>query len=60
MRASALGLIVGLISGMALVFGDFGDFLIVLLMGAIGYVVGRFLDGDLDVNRLLDRRRERR
>lgn len=59
MRASALGLIVGLISGMALVFGDFGDFLVVLLMGAIGYVVGRFLDGDLDVHRLLDRRERR-
>ncbi len=60
MRASALGLIVGLISGMALVFGDFGDFLIVLLLGAIGFGVGRFLDGDLDLGRLLDRHRTRR
>jgi uncharacterized membrane protein len=60
MRASALGLIVGLISGLALVFGDFGDFLVVLLLGAIGYTVGRFLDGDLDIARLLDRHRTRR
>lgn len=61
MPASALGLITGLIAGLALVFGNFGDFLVVLLIAAVGYLVGRLVDGDLDLTRYLDgRQRERR
>ncbi|WP_322760136.1 hypothetical protein [Frankia sp. Cr2] len=51
MRSSAIGLITGLISGLALAFGGFGDFLIVLIFGAIGLFVGKVLDGDIDINR---------
>ncbi|MFE0047758.1 hypothetical protein [Streptomyces albireticuli] len=44
--------VVGMIAGMALAFagyfGGFGAFLLVAALGAIGFVVGRFLDGDLD------------
>lgn len=43
---------VGMIAGMALAFagyfGGFGAFLLVAALGAVGYVVGRFFDGDLD------------
>ncbi|MCD9142337.1 hypothetical protein [Streptomyces albireticuli] len=44
--------VVGMIAGMALAFagyfGGFGAFLLVAALGAIGFVVGRFMDGDLD------------
>ncbi|WP_327282801.1 MULTISPECIES: hypothetical protein [unclassified Streptomyces] len=44
--------IVGLFAGMALAFagyfGGFGAFLLVAALGAIGFIVGRFLDGDLE------------
>jgi hypothetical protein len=64
MRASGLGLITGLVAGIALALGSFGDFLIVLVFGAIGFVVGRIVDGDLDVGRYINnvsnRRRGRR
>ncbi|WP_239311939.1 MULTISPECIES: hypothetical protein [unclassified Frankia] len=51
MRSSAIGLITGLISGLALAFGDFGEFLIVLVFGAIGLFIGKILDGEIDINR---------
>lgn len=44
--------VVGLLAGMALAFagyfGGFGAFLLVAALGAVGFVVGRFLDGDLE------------
>jgi uncharacterized membrane protein YjjP (DUF1212 family) len=44
--------VVGMIAGMALAFagyfGGFGAFLLVAALGAVGFVVGRFLDGDLE------------
>ncbi|GAA1719547.1 hypothetical protein [Streptomyces yatensis] len=44
--------VVGMIAGMALAFagyfGGFGAFLLVAALGAVGFIVGRFLDGDLD------------
>ncbi|MEJ8634170.1 MULTISPECIES: hypothetical protein [Streptomyces] len=44
--------VVGLIAGMALAFagyfGGFGAFLLVAALGAVGFVVGRFLEGDLE------------
>jgi hypothetical protein len=49
MSRTAIATISGLILGLALVFGNFGDMLIVGLLGAIGYSVARVLDGDVDV-----------
>ncbi|GGK03027.1 hypothetical protein GCM10011583_38380 [Streptomyces camponoticapitis] len=44
--------LVGLLAGMALAFagyfGGFGAFLLVAALGAVGFVAGRFLDGDLE------------
>jgi hypothetical protein len=42
------------------VFGNFGDMLIVALLGAIGYGVAKVLDGDMDVQGWLSRSRSRR
>ncbi len=56
---TALGLVSGLALGFAAAFGGFGAFLIVLLGGALGLVVGRVLDGRLDLSGLTGRAGER-
>jgi hypothetical protein len=60
MNRTALATITGLILGLALVFGSFGDMLIVALLGAIGYGIARVLDGDIDVPAWLSQTRSRR
>jgi len=57
MNRTALATLTGLILGLALVFGSFGDMLIVALLGAIGYGIARVLDGDLDLTAWLSRSR---
>ena len=59
MNRTALATVTGLILGLALVFGNFGDMLIVALLGAVGYVLGKIVDGDLDVQGWLSRSRSR-
>jgi hypothetical protein len=59
MNRTALATVTGLILGLALVFGSFGDMLIVALLGAVGYVIAKILDGDLDVQGWLTRGRSR-
>lgn len=41
-------------------FGGFGAFLLVAALGTIGFVAGRFLDGDLEPGDLFRRRDDRR
>ncbi|MFF4652930.1 hypothetical protein [Streptomyces sp. NPDC001380] len=52
------GAVVGLAAGMALgfagAFGGFWAFLLVAVLGAVGLVAGRVLDGGLDVRDLRD------
>ena len=60
MNRTALATITGLVLGLALVFGSFGDMLIVGLFGLIGYVIAKVLDGDLDLQGWLSRGRYRR
>ena len=60
MNRPALATITGLVLGLALVFGSFGDMLIVGLFGLIGYVIAKVLDGDLDLQGWLSRGRYRR
>jgi hypothetical protein len=57
MNRTALATITGLILGLVLVFGSFGDMLIVALFGAIGYGVAKVLDGDFDAQAWLSRSR---
>lgn len=59
MNRTALATITGLILGLALVFGNFGDMLIVALLGAIGYGMAKILDGEMDVAGWLSRGRSR-
>lgn len=59
MTNSQIGLLAGLILGLAGALGGFIAFLIVLVLGALGLGVGRFLDGQLDLNALLGRGRDK-
>jgi hypothetical protein len=59
MNATQTGLFAGLALGAAGAFGGFIAFLIVLVLGLIGLVVGRVLDGQLDLGALLGRGRDR-
>jgi hypothetical protein len=60
MNRTALATITGLALGLALVFGNFGDMLIVALFGAIGYGAARVLDGSIDTQAWLSRSRRAR
>jgi hypothetical protein len=53
------GLLAGLILGAAGYIGGFGAFLVALLIGAVGLVIGRVLDGELDLGAVLGRGRDR-
>lgn len=59
MTATHTGLLAGLVLGTAAALGGFGAFFLALVLGAIGFVVGRVLDGDLDLGTLLGRGRDR-
>lgn len=60
MSRTTTALFVGLILGLAAAFGDFETFIVVLLFGAIGLVVGMVLDGRINVVGLLGRASEKR
>ncbi|GAA4538506.1 hypothetical protein [Amycolatopsis samaneae] len=60
MSGTVIGLFTGLVLGLAAAFGGFGAFVVVLLLGAIGLLVGRWLDGKLDVSALIGSVRDRR
>lgn len=57
---SVLGVIVGLALGYAAAFGGFTEFLIVAIFSVVGYVVGKVLEGELDLGSLLGSRDTRR
>ncbi|MFJ3230530.1 hypothetical protein [Streptomyces sp. NPDC086787] len=63
MSMAAVGMIAGMALGFAGYFGGFGAFLLVAALGAVGFVAGRILEGDLepgDFFRARDDRRDRR
>lgn len=45
MSMAVVGMIAGMALGFAGYFGGFGAFLLVAALGAVGFVVGRFLEG---------------
>jgi uncharacterized membrane protein len=56
MTRTILGTLIGLALGLALAFGGFGRMLLVALFVAIGLIVGKVLEGDLDLSPYLSRR----
>jgi hypothetical protein len=49
MQPSIVGLFVGLLLGLALAFDGFGSMLIVAFCGAVGYVVMKVVQGEIDL-----------
>jgi hypothetical protein len=49
MQPTVVGLFVGLILGLALAFDGFGSMLIVAFCGAVGYVVVKVVQGEIDI-----------
>ncbi|MFC8372850.1 hypothetical protein ACFUIT_33645 [Streptomyces sp. NPDC057239] len=60
MNTAVVGMIAGMALGFAGYFGGFGAFLLVAALGAVGFVVGRFLEGDLELGDFFRSRDERR
>ena len=59
MQQSYVGLFTGLILGFAFVIVGFGDMLIVALFGAVGLLVMKAVQGDLEfVSDVIDRNRK--
>jgi len=48
-QPSIVGLFVGLLLGLALAFDGFGSMLIVAFCGAVGYVVMKVVQGEIDL-----------
>jgi len=57
LTTSTVGLLAGLLLGIAAATGGFWGFLITLVLGTVGYLVGGQLDGELDLRQLLGPRR---
>ena len=57
MKTTHLALLVGLFMGAVLAFGSFASFDLVALCGVVGWVVGLYLEGRVDVQRILDWRK---
>jgi hypothetical protein len=60
MSTSQFAVIVGIALGVVAVFAGFGSFVIVLLFAVVALVIGRLLEGKLDLNSLADQASERR
>ena len=59
MSPTVIGLAVGLALGFAAAFGGFGALAIVLLLGLLGAVAGRYLDEQFDLSELIGGARNR-
>lgn len=57
---SVLGVVVGLALGFAAAFGGFPEFLIVAVFAAIGYAVGKVVEGEIDLGGIVGSRSSRR
>lgn len=53
MTTSTVGLLTGLLLGVAAAAGGFWGFLIALVLGAVGLVIGAHRDGALDLGELM-------
>jgi hypothetical protein len=60
MSFAMIGMIAGMALGFAGYFGGFGAFLLVAALGAVGLVVGRLLEGDLELGDFFRSRGARR
>lgn len=57
MQPSVIGLFVGLILGLMLELDGFGAMVVTGVIGLIGFVIGKVLQGEIDLGELIDRTR---
>lgn len=57
MATSMIGLLAGLLLGVAAAAGGFWGFLLALVLGVVGYLAGGQLDGEVDLSQLLGGRK---
>lgn len=60
MSTTVIGLFTGLLLGLAIAIDGFNGFLLLVVFGAVGIVIGKVLDGDLDVSSMLTSASSRR
>ena len=60
MQPKLIGLLTGLWLGFIWVIWSFGDMVLVALVGVLGYLAGRLVSGELDLNSAWQRVSERR
>jgi len=53
MSRTTIGLLVGLALGLAIAIDGFSGFLVTAVAAAVGFTVGRVLDGELDLSSYL-------
>ncbi len=58
MQPTVIGLFVGLILGLTWSLQGFGEMVGVALAGAIGFVVMKVVEGEIDLGELIDRTRK--
>lgn len=58
MNRSTVGLVTGMTLGFAGYFGGFGAFVVVAVLGAIGLIIGCFLQGDVTIGDFVHHRAE--
>ncbi len=56
MTTSTIGLIAGLLLAIAAAAGGFVGFLIALVLGTAGYLIGGHFDGEVDLSQIIGRR----
>ena len=54
-----IGALIGVALGFAAAFGGFSAFIIVAVLAVLGFLVGRVVDGNLDLSPYLSGRRDR-
>ncbi|MGW7436906.1 DUF2273 domain-containing protein [Streptomyces sp. NPDC054849] len=59
MSAATTGLLAGMALGFAAFFGGFWAFLLVAVLGLVGLVVGRMVQGDLEMSDFTRSRNQR-
>lgn len=57
--ASVVGLFAGLLLALGILIDGFSGFVLLALFGTVGLVIGRIIDGDIDVSAYLNRGRTR-
>lgn len=57
MSTSTVGLLAGLLLGVAAAAGGLFGFLVALVLGVAGYIAGGQYDGEIDVSQILGGRR---